>query len=226
MTHETFTPLVRIGTVCLLPIVCLAAGFRAAGSVVRERERRTLDGLLVLPVTRERILGAKWLGSVLRMRHLLYGLGALWLVGVCIGALHPGALVLLVLTAAAHVSFVASLGVWVSVTARNTLRANFMMAAFLLLFFGGSCLLWISAGAPSAKNLDPIESLFQIGLNPWRSWWSSALPLLPPANLEQREAERTALLISAAGAVVFALPAAGFWQLAVILLRREQGTRA
>jgi ABC-type transport system involved in multi-copper enzyme maturation permease subunit len=217
VNHETFTPLVRMGTVCLLTIVCLVAGFRAAGSVVRERDRRTLDGLLVLPVTRDCILGAKWLGSVLRMRHLLYYLLALWLVGVCTGALHPLALLLLALAAAAHVAFVASLGVWVSVIGRNTLWANFTMAVLLLVFFGGGWLEWLLTRRP-----DPG---FFLPLNPWLAWWLLAFPALP-TRFEGPLLGGVKPLALLAWALVFALLAACFWRLAVRRFRREQGTQA
>jgi ABC-type transport system involved in multi-copper enzyme maturation permease subunit len=231
VNREAGTPLVRLGTVCLLTIVCLVVGFRAAGSVVRERDRRTLDGLLVLPVTRERILGAKWLGSVLRMRHLLYYLLALWLVGVCTGALHPLALPLLVLTTAAHIACVASLGVWVSVTARNTLWANFTMAVLLLLYCSGGGLAWL-------LTANPVPAPYVIALNPWLGWWLLAFPALPPswswstttlltrARFDERLLGPTALLAPLAGAFVSALLAVCFWRLAVRRFRREEGRAA
>src|SRR5262249_47903426 len=44
---------------------CTTAGFRAAAGVSRERDKATLEGLLTLPVSRDAVLGAKWLGPVL-----------------------------------------------------------------------------------------------------------------------------------------------------------------
>jgi ABC-type transport system involved in multi-copper enzyme maturation permease subunit len=218
-----FNPLVRIGGIILLTAVCLVAGFRAAGSVVRERDRRTLDGLLVLPVTRDHILRAKWLGSVLRMRYLLYWLAALWLGGTCIGAVHPLALPLLTLTAAAHIAFLASLGVCVSVTARNALRANFTMAVLLLLFFCGGWLMWLGIGTPSCSK-DSAASFLAAGLNPWYSWWALAVPLIAPARGEA--VNNLNLLAVSDWGLVFALLAALFWWLAVRRFRRDQGRAA
>jgi ABC-type transport system involved in multi-copper enzyme maturation permease subunit len=219
------TPLVRIGTIGLLTAVCLVAAFRAAGSVVRERDRRTLDGLLVLPVTRKQILRAKWLGSVLPLRHLLYWVGALWIVAVCSGALHPLALLPLALIAAAHIAFLASLGVWVSVVARNALWANVTMAVLLLLFFGGSWLLWFFAVAGPADDLDPLGEFVLAALNPWRSWWDWVVPPLVSPKVEW-VAARGEVFATVAGGMVFALLAAGFWRLAVRDFRRQQGRPA
>ena len=44
-------------------LFCLAVSFRACGAIVRERQQKTLDSLLTVPESRERILLAKWLGN-------------------------------------------------------------------------------------------------------------------------------------------------------------------
>src|SRR5262249_5937261 len=75
---------------------CLALAFRVAGSLSRERDQQTLEALLMLPVERVELLRAKWLGSILRFRHLGYGLAVLWLAGLATGAFHPWAVLLLV----------------------------------------------------------------------------------------------------------------------------------
>jgi ABC-type transport system involved in multi-copper enzyme maturation permease subunit len=216
----------RVGTLILLTVICTAAGFRAAGCVTRERDRRTLDGLLALPLARAAILRAKWLGCVLRMRYVGYCVVLLWLVGVTTGGLHPLALPLLALTAAAHVAFVVSAGVWVSVAARGTVWANFTMAVLLVLFFAVGWLVWLWAGTPSADDLDFVGNLVLTGLNPWRAWWTLAVPLARPWWAEQFEPERVALLTSALGGVFFAALAAWAWLLAVRRFQGEQGRGA
>src|SRR5262249_28845937 len=134
---RVFTAMLRAGAAVLLTIACAAVGFRAAGSVVRERARGTLDGLLTLALPWEAVLRAKWLGSVLRVRILFSLVAAGWLFGLCTGALHPLALPVALLTVAAHVAFIASLGIWVSLVARSIPRAHFLMAGLLLLYFLG-----------------------------------------------------------------------------------------
>jgi ABC-type transport system involved in multi-copper enzyme maturation permease subunit len=211
----------QVGTTLLLTAACVVAGFRAAGCVSRERDRRTLDGLLTLPLTRAAVLRAKWLGCVLRIRYVFYYLVWVWLVGIFTGALHPLALPPLVLTTAAHVAFVVSLGVLVSLAARSTLWANFTMALMLVLFFAIGWLAWLWSGTPSADELDAPGRFFLIGLNPWRSWWALAVPLARPAGDFAGPNESAAFLAAAAGGASFAALAAGAWLLAVRRFRGE-----
>src|SRR5262249_41900181 len=82
----------------------------AAGSVSREREQRTLDGLLVLPGGREAVLRAKWLGSLWRVRGRAFGLILLLMLGGMTGSLHVLAVAFLAFTAAAQIGFFTSLG--------------------------------------------------------------------------------------------------------------------
>jgi ABC-type transport system involved in multi-copper enzyme maturation permease subunit len=212
----------RSATILLLTVACLVVGFRAAGSVVRERARSTLDGLLTLPLSWEAILRAKGFGSVLRVRHLLYLVAAGWLFSVCTGALHPIALPLIVLTVAAHLAFVACLGLWVSTGARTIPRAHFFMAFLLLLYFGAGGLIWLVTGstAESPVRDEPVD-LALIGLTPWRAWWALMFPLFAadhPAELPTPEAGL--LLVAAA---VYLLGAAALWQMAVLRFNETRG---
>src|SRR5207249_8809034 len=126
--HEGVNPILRFLAVLAASGWCLAVAWRAAGSVARERDRRTLGDLLVLPVSRLAILGAKWLGGPLRFRWLGYLLTALLTVGLLSAALHPLAAFLLGLAVVVHVAFLASLGVWLSLENRNTQWAYLSMA--------------------------------------------------------------------------------------------------
>jgi ABC-type transport system involved in multi-copper enzyme maturation permease subunit len=220
-TVRVLTFFEQAGTVLLLTVTCVIAGFRAAGCVSRERDRRTLDGLLTLPLTRAAILRAKWLGCVLRVRYGVYYLAGVWLIGLFTGALHPLALPFLALTVAAHVAFVVSVGLWVSLSARSTLWANFTMALVLVLFFAGGWLAWLWSGTPSADDLDAAGSFFLIGLNPWHSWWALAVPLARPAGDFGGANETAAFVASAAGGASFAALAAGAWLLAERRFRGE-----
>jgi ABC-type transport system involved in multi-copper enzyme maturation permease subunit len=134
----------------------------AAGSISRERERQTLDGLLVLPGGREAVLWAKWLGSIQRVRGRAFALLILLAFSGITGSLHGLALPLLVFTGASHVGFFASLGIYISVVARNTARAG--LAAAL-------CLLGLSLFPP----------LVGCGLSPPVAW---GLLTLPASELE------------------------------------------
>jgi ABC-type transport system involved in multi-copper enzyme maturation permease subunit len=164
---------------------CLA--FESATSVCRERERKTLDGLLTLPVSRAAVLGAKWLGAILatRLGYLLVFLGA---VNVAIGTLPVRKALLLALTLSAQAVFLAGLGIWVSVRSRTTLRAQMTMAVLLLLFFGGP---WFGFAMDTRANQVLAAArqgdwsvrresmarprmvralLYDVGANPFRTW--------------------------------------------------------
>src|SRR5205823_3413295 len=103
----------------------------AAGSVSRERERRTLDALLTLPGGRAGVLESKWLGSLLRVRWLAAGLVPAWWL-VVMGGVSPDALPYLAAAGLVHLGFCASLGVCVSVWARGTGRAVVAVVGFVI----------------------------------------------------------------------------------------------
>jgi ABC-type transport system involved in multi-copper enzyme maturation permease subunit len=149
---------------------CVGAAFRAAGSVSREREKRTLDGLLTLPLERAEILRAKGAGSVLRGLFCAYILLVLSAVGLFSGALHPLALPLLAVAGLVHVAFWASLGVWLSLACRTTSAAYVSAALALLLLFAGPWLGVVLSGGLSGEQ-DLAADLFLLGLNPLRTWW-------------------------------------------------------
>jgi ABC-type transport system involved in multi-copper enzyme maturation permease subunit len=115
---------------------CMTVGFRAAAGVSRERDKATLEGLLTLPVSRDAILGAKWLGPVLYSGFFGILLAAVVVLGVLNRSLHPVGAALLMMAVAAHVAFLASLGVLLSVGSRTTLWARMTMALMLLAFVG------------------------------------------------------------------------------------------
>jgi ABC-type transport system involved in multi-copper enzyme maturation permease subunit len=219
---RVFNGMVRGGAVLLLTMACAAVGFRAAGSVVRERARGTLDGLLTLPLPREAILRAKWLGSLLRTRIVLYLVAAGWLFGLCTGALHPLAVPLAAVTVAAQLAFVASLGLWVSLHSRSIPRAHFGMAFLLLVFFVGGWLLWLGMDANWGGGRgggDGINPLLLV-LTPWGAWWGSMFPLVGSGSGDQRVRD-AAFLVASAG--WYLLWAAVLWRAAVKRLRQEPG---
>jgi ABC-type transport system involved in multi-copper enzyme maturation permease subunit len=166
-------PVVRVVTIAAAGLGCIGVAFRAASSVSRERDQRTLESLLLLPVTRGRILGAKWLGSVLRFRQVGYALIAVWTPALACGVIHPWAVPLLAATCVVYVILLASLGIWLSLVARNTRWANLSMAAVVLLLFGTR---WITSRLFEAEDSfrrqsDLLYSILEFAFNPVRAWW-------------------------------------------------------
>jgi ABC-type transport system involved in multi-copper enzyme maturation permease subunit len=110
--------------VVTLGTYCVGVAVSAAGSVVTERVRDTLDGLLMLPCARRDILVAKWVGAVVRLRYLAYFAAFLGLLVLVLGGLTPASLILLLFAGTTHVAFAASLGLFLSVYCKSILWAH------------------------------------------------------------------------------------------------------
>lgn len=112
----------------------LVIAFSSTGRISRERERQTLETLLTLPVERGDILFAKWLGSLLSVRVLGWGLLVVWSLGFVLGGLALFAYLLLLATWMIYAGFLASLGLWLSSACHTTLRATLFTFLAALLF--------------------------------------------------------------------------------------------
>src|SRR5262249_33268228 len=94
----------------------------AAGRVSRERDRRTLEGLLTLPVERSTILFAKWWASIRGVLWLSWGLVPIWVLGLVTRGLEPFGFLLVLAANGGCVTFLATLWLWLSTVSRNNLR--------------------------------------------------------------------------------------------------------
>lgn len=171
--HGLLNPLLRGAGMLLAVVLCCAIGFRAAASISREHDQRTLTSLLLLPIDRREILHAKWLGSILRYRHGCYLLMFAWLIGMMAGALHPLAVALLLVSSITYVVFIASTGLWLSALAPNTAIARLSMGVVLLLLF--ACTATAAAFAGPKLDFDGVDSVLfhtvTTAFNPIGSWW-------------------------------------------------------
>jgi ABC-type transport system involved in multi-copper enzyme maturation permease subunit len=171
----------RLFVCFLLFLFCACVGFQTGGSVCREREQNTLQGLLLLPIDRRDILAAKWLGALVRMRHIAYFLVAIWTIGLLTGAFHPLAILLMALASGVFLACTASLGLLLSVVCRRTLTANIAMAAILFVWFLASGvfalllgLAGLGQGSSSAEDhiymsfINPLYALWRAGFG-WPS---------------------------------------------------------
>lgn len=178
-------PSVRVVTVVLGLLFAIAVAFRAAGTFSTERDQKTLDSLLLLPVSRREILFTKWLGSILRMRRLIALLLLLWGFGMLTTALHPLAVLALAVAMAIHIALLAAIGVWLSLVCRNTVSAYFAMALMLLLLFLGSWLVLLntSSGPATTTLMQWVERFLEVGLNPLSTWWVLSEGLVQGQNM-------------------------------------------
>jgi ABC-type transport system involved in multi-copper enzyme maturation permease subunit len=173
-TLDAYNPVTRDLSLVLLTIVLIGTALRAASTVGRERERHTLESLRVLPAGPEAVITAKWLGSALRMRWLALAVFVVLLVGVSGAAIHPAAVVWLALAGAVHVAFLASLGLFFSVTTANTGRATVATVVGLGATWGMPPVLfnyWLGLhGKSAALDRAWLGALLQEGLSPPLTW--------------------------------------------------------
>ena len=188
--------LLRVLYGCCVACFAIGVAFRATASVVRERQRQTLDMLLMIPVDRGEILRAKWLGALLKDRLWLALLAGDVLVGLVIGVYHPFSVFYLLLSPWPLVLCLCSLGVLVSVITRTGLQANLVMA-------GGLLGLVVLIGSTQPGLFLGFNSLTQ-------TWWDRE-PIL--------DDEPAAATVSA---IAFLLAAAMAWRMATVLFARTE----
>lgn len=237
-------------------VLVLAAGvwgvvlaFRAVAGISQERDNGTLEGLLTLPVSRSAILGAKWLGPFVFSRYFAAVVALVIFVEAVTGAIHPDAAVLLTLAILAHMAFLTSLGVWLSLASRTTLWARVTMALVLLVFLGiGLRFLIPSATArayaapvevpvarppavgppppaqPAWGTLPWQEYAVEVGLNAPGNWWFLAFtPRTYADAIASGDSEFAArLAVAIASIVVYGLAAWVLWTFACLRFRGEQ----
>jgi hypothetical protein len=227
-------------TVMLLAFAwCALASFRATAAVSRERDARTLDGLLTLPVSRARVLAAKWLGAVLYGRGFGYLLLLTLAAGVAGGLLYLPVMPLLVLAVGAHLAFLTSVGIVLSVFSRTATQARVLTAVVLLVLFGGG--LWNLPGpepeyywsqipkyTPEPYRPRWLKRIEEVGANAPGTWWflsvaqndAWAVIGLPPGEWFVRDFEDR-LRYATYGTGAYTLLAGGLFLVAVWRFRKE-----
>ncbi len=137
-----------VGTIVAC-FMLLQVAVRAAGSVSGERDRQTLDSLLATPLRNRSILYAKWLGSILSIRGAWLLLGAIWLIGIVCGGLHPLAIPCIVAAWLVFAAFLSAVGLWFSVASRTTRHATVLtLLAILALMVAAYLASFDLAGTP------------------------------------------------------------------------------
>ncbi|HEV3144453.1 MAG TPA: ABC transporter permease subunit [Gemmataceae bacterium] len=162
------------GLVSLFAVfVIVQAGLSAAGSICRERDQRTLETLCSLPLSRLEILQMKWLGSLWRYKRCLIALAVLFSLAVlCRANLLP--LLFLAGTIAVHAIFAVSLGIYLSVACRTTLRSYLAWILVMIAILAGTFLLgeFVNERTEYVLGLSSsrLKVLLNEGLNPLASW--------------------------------------------------------
>jgi ABC-type transport system involved in multi-copper enzyme maturation permease subunit len=102
---------------------CLVLLLRLANCVSRERDSRTLESLLSLPVSRDRILYVKWLGAVLRSNRWAVALAVSLALGTVSGVFGWVQAILLLLLGFSWAALVSAIALCASVFTRTAVRS-------------------------------------------------------------------------------------------------------
>jgi ABC-type transport system involved in multi-copper enzyme maturation permease subunit len=138
-TMLVFSVMAYVG---MVGAVYLVTAFQATSSVANERERNTLEFLLLLPIDRWEILFYKWVAPWVRNRQLVVAAFAIPLIGMLATMFPPRPALLMLILPWPSLLMINALGMFLSVACRRTVTANILMVAILLLFFLGHLLLW------------------------------------------------------------------------------------
>lgn len=156
--------LLEVGFLLLAYLFFGCVAFRAADSIVKERVRHTLAGLLMLPGGQADMLKAKWLGSILRYWLAPVFVGGVLFWGLIYADLDPFAILVLLVLFAVQTAFLASLGLWLSVWAGSRFVALTAMAFILFLLL---------AVCPMLESFQsPMASMALRVFNYPRLWWT------------------------------------------------------
>jgi hypothetical protein len=96
----------------------------ASASIGRERNKRTLDDLLLTDLSTDEILTQKWWACVVVIRWGVVWVAVHWLLGLLTGGLHILAIPVLILEWVVYVTFAASLGMYFAARMYTAQGAN------------------------------------------------------------------------------------------------------
>ena len=146
----------RIVGAFLYSLMALGVGVAAASSVAGEREQDTWFSLLTTDLTGAEILRAKLFGAVWSGRWIFASAALLWLVATAGGGMHVFGLLMELVSTAVFIWFAAALGLYYSLTRRNSTRALCWTIGMLVFLNGGYLMIlawffhesgWIIAGS-------------------------------------------------------------------------------
>jgi hypothetical protein len=123
-------------------LAVVAVAVRAAGTWTRDRERRTLDDLLVTGLTNAELVGDKWWGSLWSLRGVWWYLAVVLYLTAAFKGIPLSRALVLGLAWVVYAALAASLGGWCSLRCRSTWRATVLTLGLLLGMTGAHWLLY------------------------------------------------------------------------------------
>jgi ABC-type Na+ efflux pump permease subunit len=199
-----------VGTVVLCGMLLFIAGL-AASSIGRERQKQTLDELLLTDLSTNEILKQKWWASIWCARWMMLWVIFHFAIGIGTGGLHPLAAVVVAVLWFSYAAYVASLGLYCSVRTTSTQRAHFWttMIGIILTIAPlslGMIAMW-------ATRWTPVWQLGIVMISPPAALGTSAfmeIPAIEPGRVARPELSWVIAGI-AASAVLHLLLAAWLW---------------
>ncbi len=143
-------------------IMLIPIAITSVRMVSQEKEKRTLDSLLITDLDHREILFGKWWASILPMRGILVIQAAVLFLGGLGGLLHPLASVYLLGATIVYTCFVACLGLLISTFCDTVLRSTMISVAALLVFIFAGPLGLVS---PSTNPRNPTDWLLNDVIN-------------------------------------------------------------
>jgi ABC-type transport system involved in multi-copper enzyme maturation permease subunit len=212
-------PAARIVLTASAMVVGVALGIRTAASVVGERQKQTLDGLLTLPVSRGHILRGKWLAPLLWARPAFMVVVCTAVFALVTGGVHPLGLVVGLVQVAGWLAFTVMLGLWLSVRCRTVTRATVYFLVWMLALWLGPVVL-----APVADVFDErlgyltLQFSLPVGVGEGLFGWGD---VADEANGRRWSQWVAARLVGAGAGVLYAALAGQLWVGAVRKFERE-----
>jgi ABC-type transport system involved in multi-copper enzyme maturation permease subunit len=142
---------VRLAGTLIACLTLLGVAIRAAGSITNERERQTLDSLLITRVELRDILLGKWLASIVSVRWAAGWLATIWAIGVLTGGLNVIVIPWLVVAWLVYAAFLAAMGLYFSARGRSGLQATLWTLIFSVALSGSHWLPTLVLGTPTAR---------------------------------------------------------------------------
>jgi ABC-type transport system involved in multi-copper enzyme maturation permease subunit len=214
---EGFNVLMRFLLVLLAGLFCLGVGYRACASVVREKQQGTLDALLTLPVTRQEILQAKWLGGLYKGWGWAVFYVPILLFATLTGAIHVVGSLFLLVAPLIHGVFLANLGLFLSVSSRTVLNAQMKLALGILALF------FVELLAAFSSHGNNLGAFLHLALNPVVCWYSLGFTSwdMEVGGMRGEFNLSLLLIMVSIGFVIYLLGAIVFWFLASHLFQSE-----
>jgi len=198
-------------------LFCLGMGFFAAAAVVRERQNKTLDSLLTIPIERQDILNAKWLAGLNRNLGWLLCLWAMAVFGLVTGGMHFAGAMLFAGIPVFHAAFFNSLGLYLSVVCKTLIEAYVKLALIFFALLAGT---WLAGTVLEWAGLRTLGNVVGIGLNPAWTWWAASFSY--PEFNRDHDALMAQLSGCLLGLCIYLVGAIAFWFLACRTFQRER----